>query len=51
MEGAGGLLQERRDRPGGAPRTRKKAVGAKKAAKKTAAKKTVKKAAKTKKAR
>ena len=60
IERAAELLQERRDRPGGAPRTRKKAGGAKKAAKKTAAKKaakktaakkTAKKAVKTKKAR
>jgi DNA topoisomerase-1 len=51
IERAAELLQERRDRPGGATRTRKKAGGAKKAAKKTAAKKTVKKAVKPKKAR
>ena len=42
IERAAELLQERRDRPGGAARTRKKAGGAKK---------TAKKAAKTKKAR
>jgi DNA topoisomerase-1 len=51
IERAAELLQERRDRPGGATRTRKKAGAAKKAAKKTTAKKTAKKAAKTKKAR